>query len=92
MGYPKKRKWFVVCKYMMWTGIVPDCDFQAAKTIINSIYPDVCIDTRDLSAKMNVQSFSRLYTEWDIKDAPIRDKRTFNQYLHIASLLMNNSQ
>lgn len=86
-----KRKWFVVCKYMMWKGIVPDCDFDAAKTAINRIYPDVDFDTHDFATKMNVQSFSRPHTEWKLGDGPLRDRRTFNQYLHIATLLLNDN-
>lgn len=82
-----QRMWFPVCKYMMWEGLVAEGDFSGALKMIQSWYPDVVFDAKDLSTHMNVGCFRKALTEWvDDTGAPVHNS-TFNKYRNLAETL-----
>lgn len=82
------RLWFPVCKYMMWRGLCAEGNFTAAVEILSRLYPHIALNAKDLTS-LNVLSFRKSLAEWDLKDSPIKDFKTFNKYKDIASILMS---
>lgn len=78
-----KRLWFSVCKYMMWRKMVAEGDFKTAVDIIDRLFPNLGLDAKDLS-KLNVLSFSKELSQWDPKDAPVKNT-VFSKYYLIAN-------
>lgn len=79
------RLWFSVCKYMMWGRMVSDGDFGTAVAILERLYPELKLNSDDLSS-LNVLSFKKEVKDWDPLNAPVKGA-TFNKYLIIAELM-----
>lgn len=83
----KARLWFPVCKYMMWEGLVPEGDFEAALAMLQGMFPDVSFDPKDFSSKLNVGSFRKPLSEWVDDDSSPVHNTTFSRYKNIAELM-----
>ena len=79
------RLWFSVCKYMMWGRMVSDGDFSTAVAILERLYPELKLNSDDLSS-LNVLSFKKEVKDWNPLNAPVKGA-TFNKYLIIAELM-----
>ena len=71
----------------MLRGLVMNGDFEAVGTLLKRLYPgglNPGYDSRDLSAKMHVDSFRKPIEEWNPDNAPVRRGTDFNQYRQLA--------
>ena len=78
------RHWFAVYRILVETKVVKSKDYDAFCEMVKSEVPDhEYLPNRVEMQRLDVQSFAKPVSKWDVNDAPVQGKR-FYTYFNIA--------